>query len=102
MKDTILRDFNSKNITDESTDAEKKKKEALLAKYCLQCSRLFIQINQFLDESCTFKDCKFIIYGSDLQRTMMDKIKDLKDKHQADFVNAIPIMNKNGKLLFDE
>ena len=42
MKDSILRDFNNKQITDESTDAEKKKREALLAKYCLQCLRLFI------------------------------------------------------------
>ena len=33
---------------------------------------------------------------------MMDKIKELKDKHQDDFVNTIPLMNKNGKLLFDE
>ena len=35
MKDSILKDFNSKKLTDEMSDADKKKREALLAKYCL-------------------------------------------------------------------
>jgi len=50
-----------------------------LAKFCLHGSRVFIQINQFLDESGFFKDSKFVIDGKDIQASIRNEIKGIKE-----------------------
>ena len=67
-KEKLLEQFEALNLSEGMSAIDKQKGEEIIAQFCLQCSRLFIQINQFLDESVTFKGFKFIYKGGDMQR----------------------------------
>lgn len=90
-----------KTIVQESA-ADKEAREELLAGFCLQCARIFIQINQFLDESGYFKGTRFVIGGKDVQEALRADIGTIKKKYQPTLTNTIPVMDEDGRLVFDK
>ena len=86
---------------EENTAEEVQQSERLLAAFCLQSSRVYVQILQFLDESNYFKGSKFIYERKDMLKTIRGDIKNLREENIERFKNTIPIMDRYGKLEFD-
>ena len=55
--------------------------EQEVAQFCLQSSRLFIQITSFMVESRLFRRLRFIYEGVDYQAKIRAQIGRLKEKH---------------------
>lgn len=87
---------------DDLLEEKKSEEEKLLAEFCLQSSRLYIQVTQFLDESNYFKGSKFIYEGRDLLKVLRGNIRRLRREQSGRFENPIPLMDRYGRLLFDQ
>jgi hypothetical protein len=78
-KEKFLENFINSHEDGEANQDKLDKSEKILAQYCLQSSRIHVQINNFLEESNFFKGSKFKYEKGDMKSMLRKDIKMMRN-----------------------